>query len=421
MKNVYVNNYKGFVEALIPIADVNFLVGENSTGKTAILNLLEVLHNPSFWLDADFNDGNVNLGYFDEIVNQHSSDKSHFIIAVECNDKKTKNKSIFFWMKFTKKKQLPNLDELMFTLGDKTVFVKIYQKRVEYKFKEYAGESFNLWISNTEFVSQVNRVNMGIWLKRKSIVFIRNMVSQDMENVGGLSSDISFFAPLFNYYWFAPIRAKAKRAYESFRLSFSPEGEHTPNLLRDLLKGGKEKNKKLINDLLCFGRESALFEDIKIDEYGKENGAPFAINVLYNNLPIKITNVGYGVSQVIPLVVEILTVKHATFSIQQPEVHLHPKAQASFGDLIYDSVVENKNKFLIETHSDFTINRFRYKTYKLQEKKNKLFSQVLFFERSIEGTKITIIPISEKGEYIGDIPDSFSEFFIDEELKMLEF
>ena len=43
MKTLYLDNYKGFVKTFIPCLDVNFFVGENSTGKTAILNLLNII------------------------------------------------------------------------------------------------------------------------------------------------------------------------------------------------------------------------------------------------------------------------------------------------------------------------------------------------------------------------------------------
>ena len=163
-----------------------------------------------------------------------------------------------------------------------------------------------------------------------------------------------------------------------------------------------------------------LISKIRISiEYSKAKGAPYAINVLYNSLPIRITNVGYGVSQVMPLIVEIVTSKGDMFAIQQPEVHLHPKAQAAFGELIYNSVIENKNKFIIETHSDFTINRFRYKLSQSEEK-SKMAGQILFFERHNKGTQVTPIVIKENGQYPIDMPESYGNFFIDEELKMLE-
>ena len=46
---VYMDNYRGFSNAAIPLRQVNFLVGENSTGKTSFLELLDVLSYGPFW------------------------------------------------------------------------------------------------------------------------------------------------------------------------------------------------------------------------------------------------------------------------------------------------------------------------------------------------------------------------------------
>ena len=120
-----------------------------------------------------------------------------------------------------------------------------------------------------------------------------------------------------------------------------------------------------------------------------------------------------------PLIIEILSAENHLFSIQQPEVHLHPKAQAAFGEFIFNAFKTNENQFLIETHSDFTINRFRYVLLK-EEKEDKPTAQVLFFERHKLGTTLTSIEINEKGEFVGEMPDGYHAFFIDEELKLLE-
>ena len=69
MEILYVDNFRGFTDTYIPIKDVNFLVGENSTGKTSILSLLCLLRSSVFWLGQSFNNDEVELGQFGDIVN----------------------------------------------------------------------------------------------------------------------------------------------------------------------------------------------------------------------------------------------------------------------------------------------------------------------------------------------------------------
>ncbi|MDP6688819.1 MAG: AAA family ATPase [Alphaproteobacteria bacterium] len=86
---------------------------------------------------------------------------------------------------------------------------------------------------------------------------------------------------------------------------------------------------------------------------------------------VNIRNVGYGVSQSLPVIVEILSRSFGSrFAIQQPEVHLHPKAQAALGDLFYQLALVEEKRFIVETHSDFTIDRFMLN---YRKKRNPIF------------------------------------------------
>lgn len=423
MKTLYVDNYKGFVDTFIPFLDVNFLVGENSTGKTAILNLLNILSTPSFWLSPEFNNETVELGYFNEIVNQCSSDKSYFSIGIDFKERKSKESSQYFWMKFKGKNNLPCIAEYMTIIEDKSVLVTLSSTSIYYQTMSYKGENFIDWIpKHRKFTTLKKKLQPIKFFKTPPLGILRNIIK--MEVIGkteNISKNKIIIPPIFtSILWFSPIRAKAQRVYESFKQSFSPEGDHIPNVLKTIMSSRDKGNDGgIVDALIKFGKESSLFDNILIDEYGRGKGAPYSINVLYDSLSIKITNVGYGVSQVMPLIVEIVTAKNDTITIQQPEVHLHPKAQAAFGELIYNSVAENKNTFIIETHSDFTINRFRYKSAQSKEK-NKISGQILFFERHSKGTTVTPIKINENGQYPMDMPKTYGTFFIDEELKMLE-
>ena len=386
MKTLYIDNYKGFVNTFIPFMDVNFLVGENSTGKTAILNLLNIITTPSFWINPEFNNETVELGYFNEIVNQCSKDKSYFVIGIEYKNKKNKTTPLYLWIKFNNKNNLPNICEYMTIIGNKSVLITL-QSSIYYQIKEYKYETFSDWINNKSHSFSQKKKLSNKFPKNTPIALILKTVeleiSENQEN-----NSLPLYTMFNRIHWIAPIRAKAQRTYESFKETFSPEGDHIPNILRTIMSS-KDNDNSIIDTLMKFGKESALFDHIQIDEYSKIKGAPYAINILYGSLPIKITNVGYGVSQVLPLIVEISISKNTTFAIQQPEVHLHPKAQAAFGEYIYNSVVENKNKFIIETHSDYTINRFRYKLSKPKDKnKGNIIhiALIIAFSLSIEMT-----------------------------------
>ena len=71
---LYVNNYRGFSKTFIKLTDVNFLLGENSTGKTSILSLINIISNQKFWFSQEFNTDEVELGYFSEIISANPTE-----------------------------------------------------------------------------------------------------------------------------------------------------------------------------------------------------------------------------------------------------------------------------------------------------------------------------------------------------------
>jgi predicted ATPase len=170
------------------------------------------------------------------------------------------------------------------------------------------------------------------------------------------------------------------------------------------------------NFLETAGASSGLFKSIGLKQYGHGQLSPFEMMVDLGKSKLGLENVGYGVSQALPVLVEMFVrPKKTAFTVQQPEVHLHPKAQATFGDLIAKLAREDDKRFVIETHSDFTIDRFRLNI----RNEGALPSQLLFFERGDNGNVVTSILISENGDLDANQPDAYRTFFYNESLALL--
>jgi len=70
--------------------------------------------------------------------------------------------------------------------------------------------------------------------------------------------------------------------------------------------------------------------------------------------------VGFGVSQVLPILIQaMLAPEGSTVLIEQPELHLHPAAQAELGDLFIRAAAQNNIRLIIETHSEHLLLRLR--------------------------------------------------------------
>jgi hypothetical protein len=81
---------------------------------------------------------------------------------------------------------------------------------------------------------------------------------------------------------------------------------------------------------------------------------------------VKLTDVGFGLSQVLPVVVECFYVPARSVVIfEQPEIHLHPRVQAELADLFIDAVRARENgaprncQFIIESHSEHFLRRLQ--------------------------------------------------------------
>src|SRR5690606_26485450 len=81
---------------------------------------------------------------------------------------------------------------------------------------------------------------------------------------------------------------------------------------------------------------------------------------------VKLTDVGFGVSQVLPVIVECLYVPRRSIVIfEQPEIHLHPSVQADLADLFVDAIRAEEDgkprecQFIIESHSEHFLRRLQ--------------------------------------------------------------
>lgn len=74
---------------------------------------------------------------------------------------------------------------------------------------------------------------------------------------------------------------------------------------------------------------------------------------------VRLDQVGYGVSQLLPVVDDCIHAKKQIICIEEPELHLHPRLQARLGNLFATSVKKNGNQVIVETHSENVLLRVR--------------------------------------------------------------
>ena len=122
--------------------------------------------------------------------------------------------------------------------------------------------------------------------------------------------------------------------------------------------------------------------------------------VTQNGLPLDITDVGFGISQVLPIIIQGFLAQPGSITIvEQPEIHLHPKMQADLGDLLIDIVKTDNKKLIVETHSEYILRRIRRRISEGKLKKDDV-AICLFHPKTNEGPAwVEKLDINEKGAF----------------------
>lgn len=155
-----------------------------------------------------------------------------------------------------------------------------------------------------------------------------------------------------------PLRAHPKRFYFlDTAYSGSAEGDLIVETLRENEDLRKNVNKWL--DRFSININVSQLEEIIYRLSVRSEG---------NTFDLDITDVGFGISQVLPILVEgFIAPPGKMILIEQPEIHLHPKMQGELADLFIDIAnvhttskkVQEQKYLIIETHSEYLLSRLR--------------------------------------------------------------
>jgi predicted ATPase len=123
---------------------------------------------------------------------------------------------------------------------------------------------------------------------------------------------------------------------------------------------------------------------------------------------LDLTSVGFGVSQVLPIVVQgLLTPRNGVFIVEQPEVHLHPAVQSKIA-IFFLSLSRNGVQCIVETHSENIVNQFRLLHVDKRPNLNDAI-KIYFAERDLEyGTRVFGVEMDRHGN-IRNWPSGFMD------------
>ena len=208
--------------------------------------------------------------------------------------------------------------------------------------------------------------------------------------------------------YIGPLRDYPERIY-ILSGNFSKEVGKSGNMLPDVLFKNPDLLKQVNEQLDCFG----LGYELKVSSFTDETSGIsdlFALRLVDKDtgVNVSIQDVGFGISQVLPIIVQSMLSRNSTLLIEQPEIHIHPRLQAELGSLLAECIKPPfENQFIIETHSEHLMLRLQ-KLIRNGELKPEDIS-VIYVDRGAEGSKCLHLRLDEEGDFIDEWPDGFFE------------
>lgn len=136
-----------------------------------------------------------------------------------------------------------------------------------------------------------------------------------------------------------------------------------------------------------------------------------------NSTELHPSELGMGVSQALPVIIGSIISGFSVYAVEQPELHLHPKAQSGLGDVFIIGAKGLQRRYIIETHSEHLILRILRRIRECSQGKAESGAlsitpsdiQVLYVEQTEQGLQITSLPVDDDGEFTRPWPKGFFE------------
>lgn len=256
---------------------------------------------------------------------------------------------------------------------------------------------------------------------RKDEVITEKTKETIYPNIESIKSLIKIFFEEIHY--IGPLREQPRDEYVS-KKQLNSVGKNGENVAQ-ILENFKDEILNITipifkDDNISFeSKEMSLINGVKFwmcdvfgigsDIYSKKVGDSYSIILKNSNgNETTIKHVGFGISQILPIIVEGLRMSNTgTLILEQPEIHLHPKLQSLLFDFLYSLTLLGKT-IILETHSDHLITRMRRRIAEEEENKMKDQINLTFIESSGQDVIFKQIPLDDYGT-----SDYFPSDFID--------
>ncbi|MBD8169301.1 AAA family ATPase [Erwinia persicina] len=363
IRNLRLEYFKCFESVSLELRNLNILSGENASGKSSLIQSLLILnqtmHANEWSKKLILNGDNVNLGTVSDLIDKVNGRNS---IAISVGD----GKNNFIWTFTGERSQL-----------------SMQVEKIDINNKVFDSPSLLQRLTPPEFSNE------------DIITTLSNMTYIKAERCGPRD----FYA----------LKDKEERRLTS-------DGEHSIALLfnrLDELVSDELRLEKVPPTLFqqVQGRMRMFFPgfEYKIEPLENINAVTLGIRTSEDTGFHRPMNVGFGLTQILPIIISCLTAKKGDLLIiENPEVHLHPKGQALMGEFLAEAASAGV-QIIIESHSDHILNGIR-RAVKSNKANNNDIAFYFFNNRAFNESQIISPQIDGNGR-IDHWPNGFFDQF----------
>lgn len=388
LRELQIKNFKAWADSgKIRLAPLTIFCGNNSSGKSSIAQFLLMLKQTiessdrKRVLHLGDKDSLVDLGTFKEMVFEHQEDNKiefnftfdtleDIVITDVTNPNSGDSYSKLKFeasVLFEKNKNKITVENLKYSLLD--------GKEMSFGLSSSGLES--KYVLKAENYATIRQKGRAWQLPQPSNFFgFPDEAVEYFQNTRFLNDlSLSIIKLFRSIHYVGPLRDNPLRSY-NFSGEIPPNvginGEIAVNALlaakdRNLSKGFRQRMETFESLIARWLRDMGLIYDfrvIPIAKGRKEHEVKIKINK--DSPEVLITDVGFGISQILPVLVQCFYVAtQSTIIFEQPEIHLHPSVQSHLGDLFIETIKSRENgkkrdiQVIIESHSEYLIQRIQ--------------------------------------------------------------
>ncbi len=425
-------NFKAWQALDIEFGQVTGLFGTNSSGKSSLIQFLLMLKQTknttdrNIVLDLGNPDKFIDLGTYKDVIHQHQDTETlsytldwQIKTPLKISDPSKSRKTILFqgeslgiFCEVALKQQAMAVNHLSYGFNEVDFCIEPETDDLS---------AYRLFIDseNTDSEFDFVRTKGRDWalpkpLKTHLFPDQAKTYYQNAEFLGEFESE--YEALMDNIHYLGPLREHPKRNYQwsgSSPESVGVRGELTVEAIlsatraKEVRNLGKETLDKPFEEVIAYWlKQMGLIDAFSIGEIAPgANLYQTKVRKEAGGSEVLLTDVGFGVSQVLPVIVLLYYVPTgSTVLFEQPEIHLHPAVQSHLADLMLNVAKSRNLQVVVESHSEHFLRRLQRRVAEQQAEADDIR---LYFCSTVKGkAKLSALALDQYGQ-IDNWPENF--------------